>query len=38
MKTRRPEPIGIWQPRESDGELAFVRPDPLPLGDHYAAV
>ncbi len=37
MKTRPPEPISIWQPREIDGELAFVRPDPLPLGDHYAA-
>jgi hypothetical protein len=35
--SRRPEPISIWQPREVDGELVFVRPDPLPLGDHYAA-
>lgn len=34
---RRPEPISIWVPREIDGEPAFVRPDPLPLGDHYAA-
>lgn len=34
---RRPEPISIWVPREVDGETAFVRPDPLPLGDHYAA-
>ena len=33
----RPEPISIWVPQEVDGELAFVRPDPLPLGDHYAA-
>ena len=32
------EPISIWQPAEVDGEPAFVRPDPLPLGDHYAAV
>jgi len=32
------EPISIWQPAEIDGEPAFVRPDPLPLGDHYAAV
>ncbi|HEV2852108.1 MAG TPA: SGNH/GDSL hydrolase family protein [Thermoanaerobaculia bacterium] len=31
------EPISIWQPAEIDGEPAFVRPDPLPLGDHYAA-
>lgn len=37
-RPRPPEPISIWQPREIDGELAFVRPDPLPLGDHYAAV
>jgi len=36
MKARPPEPISIWQPREINGELAFVRPDPLPLGDHYA--
>lgn len=33
---RPPEPISIWEPREIDGELAFVRPEPLPLGDHYA--
>jgi hypothetical protein len=32
-----PEPISIWEPREIDGGLAFVRPDPMPLGDHYAA-
>lgn len=32
------EPISIWQPAEANGEPAFVRPDPLPLGDHYAAV
>jgi hypothetical protein len=32
------EPISIWQPAEVDGEPAFVRPGPLPLGDHYAAV
>jgi hypothetical protein len=31
------EPISIWQPAEVGGEPAFVRPDPLPLGDHYAA-
>jgi hypothetical protein len=36
MKARPPEPISIWQPREIDGEIAFVRPEPLPLGDHYA--
>jgi len=38
MKTRPPEPISIWQPRQIGGEVVFVRPDPLPLGDHYAAV
>lgn len=35
-----PEPISIWQPTEpteTGGELVWVRPDPLPLGDHYAA-
>lgn len=31
------EPISIWRPAEIDGEPVFVRPDPLPLGDHYAA-
>ncbi len=31
-----PRPISIWQPQQVDGQLAFVRPDPLPLGDHYA--
>ena len=34
---RFPEPISIWQPRDVDGETVFVRPDPLPLGDHHAA-
>ncbi|MES1245983.1 MAG: hypothetical protein ABUT39_30530 [Acidobacteriota bacterium] len=29
----RPEPISIWVPRE-DG--TWVRPEPSPLGDHYA--
>lgn len=29
---RRPEPISIWEP---EGDV-WVRPDPLPLGDHYA--
>jgi hypothetical protein len=33
---RPPEPISIWEPREIDGELVFCRPEPLPLGDHYA--
>src|SRR4051812_23890819 len=36
--TRLPEPISIWEPREVDGERVFVRPDPLALGDHFAAV
>ncbi len=31
-----PQPISIWQPDRDDGELVFVRPEPLPLGDHYA--
>lgn len=30
------QPISIWQPQIVNGEPAFVRPDPLPLGDHYA--
>jgi hypothetical protein len=34
---RPPEPISIWQPQEIGGEAVFVRPDPLPLGDHHAA-
>jgi len=34
---RSPRPIGIWQPRGDGAELAFVRPEPLPLGDHHAA-
>ena len=34
---RFPEPIGIWQPQDIDGETVFVRPDPQPLGDHHAA-
>lgn len=36
-----PLPISIWQPRELDGgtkgETVWVRPDPQPLGDHFAA-
>jgi len=34
---RRPRPISIWLPRGEGAELAFVRPEPLPLGDHFAA-
>jgi hypothetical protein len=34
---RPPEPISIWQPREIDGETVWVRSDPQPLGDHFAA-
>ncbi|HEY4573455.1 MAG TPA: hypothetical protein VIJ26_05825, partial [Thermoanaerobaculia bacterium] len=38
---RPPEPISIWQPRKVDfetgGETVWVRPDPQPLGDHFAA-
>ncbi|MBV8201707.1 MAG: hypothetical protein JOZ15_13885, partial [Acidobacteria bacterium] len=33
----RPRPISIWQPRGAGAELVFVRPEPLPLGDHFAA-
>ena len=32
-----PRPISIWQPRRLGGELAWVRPEPGPFGDHYAA-
>ncbi len=32
-----PHPISIWAPiRDADGGLAFVRPEPSPLGDHFA--
>lgn len=31
-RKKGPEPISIWQP---EGDV-WVRPDPLPLGDHYA--
>jgi hypothetical protein len=34
MKVR---PISIWAPRRTGGELTFVRPEPSPFGDHYAA-
>jgi hypothetical protein len=34
---RLPRPITIWQPRGEGAELVFVRPEPLPLGDHFAA-
>jgi hypothetical protein len=34
---RRPRSISIWQPRGAGPELVFVRPEPLPLGDHFAA-
>ncbi len=37
LADRRAHPISIWQPQEQDGELVFVRPEPLPLGDHYAS-
>jgi hypothetical protein len=36
-RPRPPEPISIWEPRELDGETIWVRPDPQPLGDHFAA-
>jgi hypothetical protein len=34
---RPPEPISIWEPRDLDGETVWIRPDPRPLGDHFAA-
>jgi hypothetical protein len=34
---RLPRPISIWQPRGAGAELVFIRPEPLPLGDHFAA-
>jgi hypothetical protein len=34
---RPPEPISIWAPREVEGETVWIRPDPQPLGDHFAA-
>ncbi len=36
MEATDPRPISIWQPGRHAGEAAFVRPPPLPLGDHYA--
>jgi hypothetical protein len=30
------KPISIWRPRRVHGELVFERPQPGPLGDHYA--
>ncbi len=33
-----PRPISIWQPRETPEGLLFERPEPGPLGDHFAAV
>ncbi len=33
---REPQPISIWQPREIDGELVFVRPEPGSLGDGFS--
>ncbi|HEY0556297.1 MAG TPA: hypothetical protein VGG20_18740 [Thermoanaerobaculia bacterium] len=36
-RQRPPEPISIWEPREVEGETIWIRPDPQPLGDHFAA-
>ncbi len=36
-RPRPPEPISIWEPREVQGEIVWIRPDPQPLGDHFAA-
>ena len=32
-----PRPISIWRPVDGPNGLEFVRPEPNPLGDHYAA-
>ncbi len=32
----KPRAISIWQPRRRGAELIFERPEPHPLGDHYA--
>ena len=32
-----PQPISIWQPQQVDGDVVFTRPDPLAMGDHFAA-
>lgn len=29
-------PISIWHPCQDGDELIFMRPEPMPLGDHYA--
>ncbi len=36
LAEEEPRPISIWQPQRVAGELIFVRPEPLALGDHYA--
>ena len=36
-RLRPPEPISIWEPQDLEGETVWVRPDPQPLGDHFAA-
>jgi hypothetical protein len=36
-RSRPPEPISIWEPRDLEGETVWIRPDPQPLGDHFAA-
>jgi hypothetical protein len=36
-RSRRPRPISVWQPRGEGADLAFVRPAPAGLGDHFAA-
>jgi hypothetical protein len=35
-RARPPRPISIWQPHGEGEGVVFVRPDPLPLGDHFA--
>ncbi len=32
-----PQPISIWQPRQIQGKWVFERPEPDPLGDHFAS-
>ncbi len=37
VKPGSPRPISIWRPLEEGGERRWVRPEPGPFGDHYAA-
>ncbi len=37
LSAEEPRPISIWEPRQRRDGLVFVRPEPWPEGDHYAA-